>query len=79
MGRGQTHRHTDKQTDMQTDQHRDSDWPKGRAEWKSTETKKVALLSISPTHANAENYRPASSYAPQYLAYGVTEGNVPSL
>ena len=46
---------------------------------KSTEMKKVALLTISPTHASAENYRPASSYAPQYLAYGVTEGNVPSL
>ena len=46
---------------------------------KSTEMKKVALLTISPTHASVENYRPASSYAPQYLAYGVTEGNVPSL
>ena len=46
---------------------------------KSTEMKKVALLTISLTHASVENYRPASSYAPQYLAYGVTEGNVPSL
>ena len=46
---------------------------------KSTEMKKVALLTISPTHASVESLRPASSYAPQYLGYGVTEGNVSSL
>ena len=41
--------------------------------------KKLALLTISPTHASVEDHRPASAYVPQYLAFWVMEGNVPSL
>ena len=39
--------------------------------------KKVALLTIYPTQASVENYRPASSYAPQYLAMGLRKGMYP--
>ena len=48
---------------------------------RTPELKKVSTSDHISTHTktSVENYRPASGYASQYLAYGVTEGNVPSL
>ena len=38
---------------------------------KSTEMKKVALLTISATHASVENYRPASRMPPSISRMGL--------